>query len=571
MVKDFKIHMTEPRAQITDLDGLPWPDRSLVDYGTYHQYIGQAMVKHCISFQATRGCPYKCLYCHKIWPKKHVARSAQSLFEEVKAYYQLGIRRFAFVDDIFNLDIANSMKFFDLIIKNKLALNLLFPAGLRGDILTPEYIDRMIEAGTINFGVSLETASPRLQKLIGKHLNIDKLRENIEYICAKYPNVILELFTMHGFPSETEEEAMITLNFIKNLKWVHFPYVSILRIFPNTEMEELAIKSGISRELILRSGNLAYHELPETLPFDKSFTFNYQADFLHNYFLSKERLLQVLPYQMKVLTEDEIAQKYNSYLPGKISFLADILKFAGILEDSLRAEDCLNEASVKVPQLNQKLASVFPADIALQQEPHKNAIRVLLLDLSLYFSDEKEMLYDCVDAPLGLMCLMSYLQRELGPQTKGKIAKSRIDFDSYEELKLLLEEFQPHIIGIRTLTLFKDFFHEAAAMIRNWGIDVPIIAGGPYAASDYKTILQDANTDMVVLGEGEITFCQLIREMTKNNNKLPVEGVLEKIPGIAFVPGRIGAGSPVMEEQVGLDKKHRESLVDQFVDDLEDE
>lgn len=567
------IHLTGTRSQISDLDGLPMTHRSLVNYEKYHHYIGQAMVKHCISFQSTRGCPYKCIYCHKIWPKKHFARSAKNLFEEVELYYDLGIRRFAFVDDIFNLDIANSMKFFELIIKKGLDLQLLFSAGLRGDILTKEYIDLMIEAGTINIAVSLETASPRLQKLIKKNLNIEKLRENIEYICQQHPQIILELFTMHGFPTEKEEEAMLTLNFIKSLKWVHFPYISILRIFPNTDMEKLAIENGISPDSIIRSANLAYHELPETLPFDKSFSFNYQAEFLHHYFLSKERLLYVLPYQMKVLTEDEIAQKYNSYLPGKIRCLDDILKSSGISREQLSVDSCLDEADVRVSDLNRKLKVIFPAT-----EPDEGAIRILLLDLSLRFSGEKEMLYDCVDAPLGLMSLMSYLNRELRTKLKGKIAKSRIDFDNYAELKALLEQFQPDVIGIRTLTLFKDFFHKTAAMIRQWGIDVPIIAGGPYATCDYTRILQDRNVDLVVLGEGEITFCDLVKTIMENGKKLPAEEILRKIPGIAFVPGRIESTVRTTQEEISLgelakdiSEVGRQSFISQFNDDLEDE
>jgi hypothetical protein len=58
----------------------------------------------------------------------------------------------------------------------------------------------MREAGATAFPLALETASPRLQKLIGKHLNLEKLRENLEYICKTYPHVILELQSMHGFP-----------------------------------------------------------------------------------------------------------------------------------------------------------------------------------------------------------------------------------------------------------------------------------------------------------------------------------------------------------------------------------
>lgn len=572
MYKNSNICVTAARSQVTNLDGLPLTDRSLVNYEEYSRYIGQALVKNCISLQATRGCPYKCAYCHKIWPKKHYARSAENLFKEVRMYYDLGVRRFSFVDDIFNLEAANSMKFFELIIKHNLDLHLLFPAGLRGDILTKDYIDLMVEAGTIDFSVSLETASPRLQVLIGKHLNIDRLRENVEYTCKKYPHVILELFAMHGFPTETEEEAMQTLEFIKSLQWLHFPYLAILRIFRNTEVEKIAIRNGISPEAISRSENMAFHELPETLPFDKSFSFNYQAEFLHGYFLSPERLLAVLPHQMKVLTEDEIAQKYNSYLPAKITCLTDILKSAGIPQERLNAEDCLDEAAVWVPDLDAKIKSCFTV-----KEPEQEAVRVLLLDLSLYYSGEKEILYDCIDAPLGLMSLMSYLQMRLGDKVNGKIAKSRIDFKDDDMLQEMINEFKPHVIGLRTLTIFKDFFHARAAKIKQWQADVPVVAGGPYATCDYERILADTNIDLVVLGEGEITFCELIEIMIESDKKLPGEDVLKDVAGIAFPRGRVGSerkgiqAGAASKEYREVKQGERESFISQFVDDLENE
>jgi hypothetical protein len=76
----------------------------------------------------------------------------------------------------------------------------------------------------------------------------------------------------------------MTLDFIKHLKWLHFPYVHILKIYKNTDMYDLALEHGLTAEAIERSANRAWHELPETLPFSKEFTLKYQADFFNNYF-----------------------------------------------------------------------------------------------------------------------------------------------------------------------------------------------------------------------------------------------------------------------------------------------
>ncbi len=216
---------TLPREQITNFDALPFPDRTLIDYRKYHRYIGEAMAKHKMVMQTTRGCPYNCAFCHKIWPKKHVRRSADNIFQEIQYGYNAGLRRFALIDDIFNLDMESGSRLFQKIINHKMDLQLFFCNGLRADILTKDYIDLMVEAGTVNIDVALESGSPRIQKLIRKNLDLDRFYENVHYIIQKHPHVILEMEMMLGFPTETEEEALMTLNLLKKLKWVNFQYM----------------------------------------------------------------------------------------------------------------------------------------------------------------------------------------------------------------------------------------------------------------------------------------------------------------------------------------------------------
>jgi len=545
-----EFHITEPRPPIKDLDSIQIPDRSMVDYEKYARSIAEAMVKHSISLQATRGCPYNCAYCCRIWPRTFVTRSAENIFKEVKVYYDMGFRRFAFYDDIFNLDVENSRRFFRMISQNKMNVHLFFPTGFRGDILTKEYIDMVVEAGAVNIALSLETASPRMQKLIRKNLQIERFRENVKYLCEKYPQVILELQLMHGFPTETEEEAMMNLDFIKSMKWIHFPYLHILKIHANTDMEKIALENGITRKAIERSRTLAYHELPETLPFDKNFTLEVQTEFLNDYFLRKERLLHVLPYQMKVLTKDEILQKYDSYLPVKINSIEALLQFVDITEQELKVKDFLDEDFMSVPHLNEKLSAYFHSP---HQETTRDALRILLLDLTQFFSSDSEMLFDILEPPLGLMYLMTHLNRHLGSTVKGKIAKSRVDFDSFPELKGLVEEFKPDLIGLRSMTFYKELFHQTAALLRQWCPDIPIIAGGPYATSEYKTVLMDANIELVVLGEGEKTFLELVEKIIGNGKKMPGEEALAAINGIVYLHKKAGAVTHFSREIIMLD------------------
>ena len=527
----MKAHKTDSRPQLENLDVLPIIDRSLIDYDKYHRFIGHAGRTYQMAIQASRGCPYKCFYCdvYKTY-KNHRRRSVQHLFNEVRLLADMGIKRIEFIDDIFNVSKKGFSAFFELTIKHRLDIKFFFPTGLKGDILDKAMIDLMVEAGVIGANLSLEHASSRLQRVMRKNLDVEKFRDNLQYITKTYPFFVLGLNAMHGFPTETEDEALMTLDFIKSIRWAHFPYLSNVRVFPGTELEQFALEQGIPRAQIEQQQDMSFHDISPTLPFSQEFTRNVRIQFLREYVLSKERLRHVLPYQMEHFTEDELSQKYNKYFPTRIKSLDDLLEFVNINRSELGPETCLDENRVRIPDLRTRIKKNFPS-----AEKKGDALRLILVDLATYFSTSKDTReYSVLEPPLGLMALLSYVNREFGDRVEGKICKSRVDFDSYEELYNLINGFSPDIIGVSTLSFYRHFFHKAVDYIRKRGISTPIIAGGPYPTASYTEVLEDSNIDIVVIGEGEITLADILKEILANNKHLPEGNVLKNIPGIAF-------------------------------------
>ena len=146
--KENKIFKTPSRAQIghqtsilPSLDDLPLIDRSLIDYTKYHKYVGHAGRKYSMAMQATRGCPYKCFYCDIYKTTiNHYRRSVDSIVEEVKILYDMGIRRIEFIDDIFNVNVKHCASFFNSVKKAGMDIEFMFPNGLKGDLFTKPQI-----------------------------------------------------------------------------------------------------------------------------------------------------------------------------------------------------------------------------------------------------------------------------------------------------------------------------------------------------------------------------------------------------------------------------------------------
>lgn len=527
------IRKTMPREQTRDLDIFPIIDRTLIDYDRYHHYIGHAGVKYSMAIQATRGCPYKCFYCdiYKTNPN-HNRRTVDNFFNEVKMLADIGVKRFEFIDDIFNVHKKSCIAFFEKVLQHNLKVHFFFPTGLKGDLLDKDMIDLMVEGGSVGLNLSLEHAAPRMQEIMRKRLDVDILHENLDYITQKYPHVNLTLNAMHGFPTETEEEAMATLNYIRSIKWLDFPYLHNVRIFPGTEIESFALEVGIPRELLAQARDMSYHEQAPTLPFTKEFTRQVRTIFVADYVLNRERLLSRLPHQMRLFSEDELNQRYNAYFPSpNVKNLDDLLRVAKIKRSELVVPDAATDDDFRIPELKTSLAKLFPE----KPKARKDAFRLMMIDLSSYFSHDADIReYNVLEPPLGLMALMSYVNREFGDKVDGRVFKSLIDFDSFEELLDLVREVNPHMLGVRAMTFYSGFFHDAIAYLRDHGIDIPIIVGGPYPTASYAEILKDRNIDMAVIAEGEITLGDILTRSIANGNKLPSKEELAEINGIAF-------------------------------------
>lgn len=133
--------------------------------------------------------------------------------------------------------------------------------------------------------------------------------------------------------------------------------------------------------------------------------------------------------------------------------------------------------------------------------------------------------------PFGISYLASYVQ-QFGHQV------SILDCLSQElflpQIKKRISKLKPDIIGVTSMTHYIKSAVAIASVCKKLFPKVPVVIGGPHASFDYENLLKNYNFDYVVIGEGEITFKELLDHLEKKKPK----SELKNIPGIAFKFGK---------------------------------
>jgi len=95
----------------------------------------------------------------------------------------------------------------------------------------------------------------------------------------------------------------------------------------------------------------------------------------------------------------------------------------------------------------------------------------------------------------------------------------------------VIEDVSPDIVGFTTIaSTYYGPSREIMRMLRSRGVDSLFIIGGHHATFTYPLALRDG-FDVVVLGEGEVTFRELVKELLET-------GGFRNVRGIAYADGK---------------------------------
>ncbi len=220
----------------------------LVDLNKYTRMLFG--IEH-IDFFTSIGCPRKCAFCYSTsfhkqkWRAMDPEIAVNRITDFVKKHDVKGIY---FTDSNFFFDIDRGRKILQGLVDENLDIII---SSLNIDFLTlikmnDDDFKLLEKVRCKRLPIAVETGSKRIQKLIRKPIDIQKLHD-LNRRLRNY-DMAFQFSFMMGFPTETKEELAETINLALRLLEVNSKADASFNIytpFPGTELFEMALKHGL--------------------------------------------------------------------------------------------------------------------------------------------------------------------------------------------------------------------------------------------------------------------------------------------------------------------------------------
>jgi len=112
---------------------------------------------------------------------------------------------------------------------------------------------------------------------------------------------------------------------------------------------------------------------------------------------------------------------------------------------------------------------------------------------------------------VGIASLIAFLKKNY-PATEIKIFDEQTD--DFLKLKEVIKKFKPALVGVTCFSYNYQYFYDLILKIKKLSKAL-IVLGGPHVSALRKEVLKETKADLAIKGEGEITLCELIKELEK--------------------------------------------------------
>lgn len=232
------IRVNKIREPIDNPDILPFPMWNLIDVEDYRAAWMKKNSVFAMNMVATRGCPYKCVWCAKpVYGNHYSSRSPENVVKEMiylkKTYNPDQIW---FADDIFGLKPGWISKFSELLRENNLYLP--FTIQSRVDILLNDnQVEPLAAAGCRKVWLGIESGSQKILDAMLKGITIAQVRKASALL--RSAGIEQAFFIQLGFPGEKAEDIRKSINLLTSLMPDDIG-ISVTYPLPGTKFHEAA-------------------------------------------------------------------------------------------------------------------------------------------------------------------------------------------------------------------------------------------------------------------------------------------------------------------------------------------
>lgn len=253
--KNGRIYSNKNRVPIQNLDSLPLPSWDLFPMEIYlknpvgapnrNKWINggsDSEVPLSMNLNATRGCPYQCIYCyHDFMGSGYRHRSPKNIINEMRNLYdQYGVRYFHFIDDEFCLKKSFVFEFCKEL-KGEFNKDVSWGCTGRVNLMTEDLIATMADSGCVLIGYGIESGSQRMLDTMKKGVTVQQAKDVIQ-LTKKYLGWA-DCSFMVGVPGENRETIHETIEFCKEVDLA--PEVIFFTTpYPGTELYRMALQQG---------------------------------------------------------------------------------------------------------------------------------------------------------------------------------------------------------------------------------------------------------------------------------------------------------------------------------------
>ena len=211
--EDGDIIQTKARERLRPIDLIPFPNRKKIDLQKYLDTWKKHHGRSAISVSTQRGCPYTCKWCSTAVYGQSYRRRSPALVVDELVFLQ---KKYApdqiwFVDDVFTVSHKWLKEFRDEIIRRNVKIP--FECISRADRMTEEVIKVLKEAGCFRLWIGAESGSQKILDAMDRRVNAEWVQEMI--IATRQQGLEVGTFIMLGYPGETEEDIVLSLDHLR--------------------------------------------------------------------------------------------------------------------------------------------------------------------------------------------------------------------------------------------------------------------------------------------------------------------------------------------------------------------